>query len=59
MSPVMLRVTFNDLARLPVDRLAKLLMERAAEDPMLLRRLHATLAEQSQPRHREDTPRRR
>jgi transcriptional regulator with PAS, ATPase and Fis domain len=41
----MIRVTFNDLARLPVDRLAKLLMERAAEDPMLLGRLHATLAE--------------
>ena len=36
-------VTVGDLARLPVERLAKLLMERAAEDPMLLARLHATI----------------
>ena len=43
--PAMIRVTFNDLARLPADRLAKLLMERAAEDPMLLGRLHATITE--------------
>jgi transcriptional regulator with PAS, ATPase and Fis domain len=43
----MIRVTFNDLARLPVDRLAKLLMEHAAEDPMLLSRLHATIAEET------------
>ncbi len=46
-APDMVRVTFSDLARLPVDRLAKLLMERAAEDPMLLGRLHATIAEQN------------
>jgi transcriptional regulator with PAS, ATPase and Fis domain len=45
-APAMVRVTFSDLARLPVDRLAKLLMERAAEDPMLLGRLHATIAEE-------------
>jgi transcriptional regulator with PAS, ATPase and Fis domain len=44
--PAMIRVTFSDLARLPVERLAKLLMERAAEDPMLLGRLHATITEQ-------------
>jgi transcriptional regulator with PAS, ATPase and Fis domain len=41
----MVRVTFNDLSRLPVERLARLLMERAAEDPMLLDRLHATVTE--------------
>ncbi len=46
-TPAMIRVTFGDLARLPVDRLAKLLMERAAEDPMLLGRLHATIAEEN------------
>ena len=34
-SPVV-RVTLNDLSRLPVERLARLLLERAAEDPMLL-----------------------
>ena len=39
--PAMIWVTFSDLSRLPVERLAKLLMERAAEDPMLLSRLHA------------------
>ena len=45
----MIRVTFNDLARMPVERLARLLMERAVEDPMLLARLHATIAEQAVP----------
>jgi transcriptional regulator with PAS, ATPase and Fis domain len=44
--PAMTRVTFDDLSRLPVERLAKLLMERAAEDPMLLGRLHATISEE-------------
>jgi transcriptional regulator with PAS, ATPase and Fis domain len=44
----MVRVTLNDLSRLPVERLARLLLERAAEDPMLLTRLHATI-EQSTP----------
>jgi transcriptional regulator with PAS, ATPase and Fis domain len=39
------RVTLNDLSRLPVERLARLLLERAAEDPMLLTRLHATIEE--------------
>jgi transcriptional regulator with PAS, ATPase and Fis domain len=39
------RVTFDDLSRLPVERLARLLLERASEDPMLLSRLHATIAE--------------
>ena len=43
-SPVV-RVTLNDLSRLPVERLARLLLERAAEDPMLLSRLHATIEE--------------
>jgi len=41
----MVRVTLNDLSRLPADRLARLLLERAAEDPMLLSRLHATIEE--------------
>jgi len=39
----MLRVTLSDLSRLPVERLAQLLMEWAAEDQRLLVRLHATL----------------
>jgi transcriptional regulator with PAS, ATPase and Fis domain len=43
-SPIV-RVTLNDLSRLPVERLARLLLERAAEDPMLLSRLHATIEE--------------
>lgn len=38
-------VTFQDLSRLPVERLARLLLDRAAEDPMLLTRLHATIEE--------------
>jgi len=54
--PAMIRVTFSDLSRLPVERLAKLLMERAAEDPMLLSRLHDTLAEQSSAAPPADTP---
>jgi transcriptional regulator with PAS, ATPase and Fis domain len=40
-----INVTLNELSRLPVERLARLLLERAAEDPMLLTRLHATLEE--------------
>ena len=43
-SPVM-RVTLKDLSRVPVTHLARLLLERAAEDPMLLSRLHATIEE--------------
>ncbi len=39
----MLRVTLSDLSRLPVERLAQLLMEWAAGDQRLLVRLHATL----------------
>ena len=39
----LMRVTLNDLSRLPVDRLARLLLEWAAEDRSLLSRLHATL----------------
>jgi hypothetical protein len=41
----MMRVTVNELARLPVERLAQLLMEWAIEDQRLLVRLHATLEE--------------
>jgi transcriptional regulator with PAS, ATPase and Fis domain len=38
------RVTVDDLARLPARRLARLLLERAAEDPTLLNRLYQTVA---------------
>ena len=37
------RVSVDDLARLPAQRLARLLLERAAEDPTLLNRLYETL----------------
>lgn len=37
------RVALNDLARLPPQRLARLLLERAAEDPALLGRLYETV----------------
>jgi transcriptional regulator with PAS, ATPase and Fis domain len=40
----MIRVTYDDLTRVPVARLARLLMECAADDPTLLARLHATIA---------------
>ncbi len=45
----MLRVTLNDLSRLPVDRLARLLLEWAAEDHSLLSRLHATIHDVAEP----------
>jgi transcriptional regulator with PAS, ATPase and Fis domain len=41
----MSRVTLSDLSRVPVERLAQLLMERAAEDGTLLSRLEATISE--------------
>ncbi len=41
----MFRVTLSELSRLPVERLAQLLMERAAEDRTLLNRLEATISE--------------
>ena len=44
--PAMIWVTYDELTRVPVERLARLLMDRAADDPMLLARLHATIAEQ-------------
>jgi transcriptional regulator with PAS, ATPase and Fis domain len=37
------RVSFDDLARVPARRLARLLLERAAEDPTLLSRLYETV----------------
>ena len=40
----MVRVTLADVARLPIERLAQLLMEWAAEDQTLLSRLHATIS---------------
>ncbi len=49
--PAMIRVTYDELTRVPVERLARLLMDRAADDPMLLARLHATIAEQGTAPH--------
>ena len=40
----MIRVTLSDLSRVPVERLAQLLLEWAAEDHGLLSRLHATVS---------------
>jgi transcriptional regulator with PAS, ATPase and Fis domain len=37
------RVSFDDLARVPAERLARLLLERAAEDPSLLSRIRETV----------------
>ena len=37
------RVSFDDLARVPAQRLARLLLDRAAEDPTLLGRLFETV----------------
>src|SRR5215469_65689 len=51
----MLRVTLSELSRLPVERLAKLLMEWAIEDQRLLVRLHATI-EESQPAPQTQQP---
>jgi transcriptional regulator with PAS, ATPase and Fis domain len=39
----MSRLSFDDLARVPAQRLARLLLERAAEDPTLLGRLYETV----------------
>ena len=39
----MTRVSFDDLARVPAQRLARLLLDRAAEDPTLLGRLYETV----------------
>lgn len=41
---LMMRVTLGDLSRVPVERLAQLLLEWASEDHNLLRRLHATVS---------------
>jgi transcriptional regulator with PAS, ATPase and Fis domain len=51
-----LHVTLDDLARVPVERLARLLMERAADDPTLLARLHATIEGEQTPPSSEPTP---
>ncbi len=44
------RVSFDDLARMPAQRLARLLLERAAEDPTLLNRLYETVDPAGDPR---------
>jgi transcriptional regulator with PAS, ATPase and Fis domain len=41
----MVRVTLSDLSRVPVERLARLLLEWAADDQTLLSRLHATVSQ--------------
>ena len=41
----MVRVTLSDLSRVPVERLAQLLLEWAADDRTLLNRLEATISE--------------
>ncbi len=42
-------VSVDDLARVPAQRLARLLLERAAEDPTLLGRLYETVAPRKDP----------
>ena len=44
-------MTLSDLSRLPVEQLAQLLMEWAAEDQRLLVRLHATIEEKHASQH--------
>ncbi|HEY1413994.1 MAG TPA: sigma-54 dependent transcriptional regulator [Rhodopila sp.] len=51
----MARVSFDDLARVPAQRLARLLLERAAEDPTLLARLYQTI-DRDQPAARPEPP---
>ena len=41
----MVRVTLSDLSHVPVERLAQILLEWAAEDHRLLSRLHATMTQ--------------
>ncbi len=48
--PPISNVSFNDLARLPAERLARLLLDRAAEDPTLLGRLSKTIGPVPNPR---------
>jgi transcriptional regulator with PAS, ATPase and Fis domain len=43
------RVSVNDLARVPAQQLARLLLERAAEDPTLLGRLYETMEPRRDP----------
>ncbi len=47
------QVSFDDLARVPAQRLARLLLERAAEDPTLLGRLYETVGPQKAVSHRQ------
>jgi transcriptional regulator with PAS, ATPase and Fis domain len=50
------RVSFEDLARVPAQRLARLLLERAAEDPTLLNRLYQTVDSRRETARPEPTP---
>ncbi|WP_428484016.1 sigma-54 interaction domain-containing protein [Rhodopila sp.] len=43
------RIGFDDLARLPAQRLARLLLDRAAEDPTLLGRLYESIDRDATP----------
>jgi transcriptional regulator with PAS, ATPase and Fis domain len=45
LASAMVGVTLSDLSRVPVERLAQLLLEWAADDRMLLKRLEATISE--------------
>ncbi len=47
------QVSFDDLARVPAQRLARLLLERAAEDPTLLGRLYETVDPRKEASHRQ------
>jgi transcriptional regulator with PAS, ATPase and Fis domain len=51
-----MRVTLGDLSQLPVDKLARLLMEIAAGDHTLLARLQATIGENSRNAPYAQTP---
>jgi transcriptional regulator with PAS, ATPase and Fis domain len=53
----MTRVSFDDLARVPAQRLARLLLDRAAEDPTLLGRLYETVDPQNDAARKEGTAR--
>ena len=51
--PAAASVSVDDLARVPAQRLAKLLLERAAEDPALLGRLYETVDPVKEPQRPE------
>src|SRR6195952_5264726 len=50
------RISFDDLTRVPAQLLARLLLERAAEDPTLLNRLYETVDPRQAPAPSAATP---